>query len=87
MYNRQNEYVPYMQRIKRSLNDHRTHLTSQVTDRIYFVSCFKNVVNNIMMPSKEKSTKTLQRAGEEGVSPEVWEGSLILPYIHKLRPF
>ena len=73
MYNGQNEYVPYMQRIKRSLNDHRTHLTSQVTDRIY--------------TSKEKSTKTLQRAGEEGVSPEVWEGSLILPYIHKLRPF
>ena len=24
MYNGQNEYVPYMQRTKRSLNDHRT---------------------------------------------------------------
>ena len=36
--NGQNEYVPYMQRTKRSLNDSRTHLTSQVTDCISFVS-------------------------------------------------
>ena len=39
---RVNEYVPYMQRTKRSLNDHRTHLTSQVTDNIYFLSSVKN---------------------------------------------
>ena len=34
-----------------------------------------------MMPPKEKSTKTLQREREEGVSPGVGEGTLILPYI------
>ena len=72
MYNGQNEYVPYMQRIKRLLNDHRTHLTSQVTDRISFVSWVKNLVHNFMMPPDEKSTKGLQRAGEEDVSPGEW---------------
>ena len=40
-----------MQRTKRSLNDHKTHLTSQVTDS--------------MMPPKGKLAKKLQRAGEE----------------------
>ena len=38
MYNGQNKYVPYMQQTKRLLNDHRPHLTSQVTDSIPFVS-------------------------------------------------
>ena len=35
-----------------------------------------------MMSPKGKSTKTLQRAGEEGVSPGGWgEGIMILSYI------
>ena len=36
MHNGQNEYLPYMQRTKRSLNSHRTHLTGQVKDSVYF---------------------------------------------------
>ena len=40
-----------------------------------------------MMPPKEKSTKTLQRAGEEGVSLGVGGGTLILLYIRRLGPF
>ena len=64
MYNGQNEYVPYMQRTKRSLNDHRTHLTSQVTDSISFVSLVKHLVHNFMMPQKGKSTKKLQGKGK-----------------------
>ena len=44
-----------------------------------------------MMPPKEESTKTLQRAGEEDVSPGRrgggGEGTLILPYIGRLQPF
>ena len=39
-----------------------------------------------MMPPKEKSTKTLQRAGKEGVSPGLG-GTLTLPYIRRLGPF
>ena len=39
------------------------------------------------MQPKGKSTKTLQRAGEEGVSPGVGEGTLILPYKRRFGPF
>ena len=70
--NGQNEYVPYMQRAKRSLNDHRTHLTSQVTDNISFLSWVKTLVHNFMMPPKENSTKTLQRTWKKGVRPGGW---------------
>ena len=45
------------------------------------------MVHNFKMQPKGKSTKTLQRAGEEGVSPGVGEGTLILPYIRRLGPF
>ena len=37
-----------------------------------FVSRVKNLVHNFIMPPKGKSTKTLQRAGEEDVSPGSW---------------
>ena len=40
-----------------------------------------------MMPPKEKSAKTLQRAREEGVRPSVGEGTLVLPYIRRLGAF
>ena len=42
-----------------------------------------------MVQPKGKSTKTLQRAGEEGVSPGGFggEGTLILSYICRLGPF
>ena len=46
------------------------------------------MVHNFMMPPKGKSSITLQRAGEEGVSPRCWgEGSLILSDIRRLGPF
>ena len=40
-----------------------------------------------MMPPKGKSSITLQRAGEEGVSPWGGEGTLILSDIRRLGPF
>ena len=46
------------------------------------------MVHNVKMPPKGKSSITLQRVGEEGVSP--WgfgEGTLILSDIRWLRPF
>ena len=46
------------------------------------------MVHNFMMPPKGKSSITLQRAGEEGVSLWCWgEGSLILSHIRRLGPF
>ena len=45
------------------------------------------MVHNFKMQPKGKSTKTLQRAGEEGVSPGVGEGTLILPYKRRFGPF
>ena len=45
------------------------------------------MVHNFKMQPKGKSTKTLQMSGEEGVSPGVGEGTLILPYIRRLGPF
>ena len=86
MYNGQNKYVPYMQQTKRSLNDHRPHLTSQVTDSIPFVSRVKNLVHIFMMRSKGKSTKTLLR-GRGRKHRGLVEGTLILPYIRRLGPF
>ena len=65
---------------RRSLNDHRTHLTSQVTDSIAFLSWVKNLVHNFMMPPKGKSAKTLQRAGEDSVSSGGW--GRVLLYLH-----
>ena len=72
MYNGQSEYIPYIQRTKRSFNVHRTHSISQVTDSITFLSLVKIMVHNFMMPPKGKSSITLQKAGEEGVSPWGW---------------
>ena len=74
--NGQYEYVPYLQRTKRSLNDHRTHLTSPLTDCISFVSWDKNLIHYFMMPPKGKSTKTLQVAGEEDVSADMGGGAI-----------
>ena len=46
------------------------------------------MVYNFMMAPKGKSSITLQRAGEEGVSPWGWgEGTLILSDIRRLGPF
>ena len=39
------------------------------------------MVHNFMMPPKGKSTKTLQRAWEEGVRPGGW--GRVLGYFHK----
>ena len=46
------------------------------------------MVHNFMMPPKGKSSITLQREGEEGVSPWRWgEGTLILSDIRRRGPF
>ena len=46
------------------------------------------MVYNFMMAPKGKSSITLQRAGEEGVSHWGWgEGTLILSDIRRLWPF
>ena len=53
---------------------------------ISFVSWVKNLVHNFMVQPKGKLTKTLQRAGEEGVSPGgLGEGTLMLSYICTCR--
>ena len=40
-----------------------------------------------MMPPTGKSTKLLQKAGEEGVGPGGWRDILILPYVRRLGPY
>ena len=62
MYNGQNKYTKDKTFIERSQNS--------LDQQYIFRQLIKNLAHNYMMPPKGKSTKRLQRAGEEGVSQE-----------------
>ena len=72
MYKGQTEYVPYKQGTKRSLNDHRTHLTSHVTDSLSFVSWVKTVSISAWC-----STKTAANGRGRGHKPKGLGGGYI----------
>ena len=80
MYNGRNEYVTYMQRTKRSLNDHRKHFASQMTDSVSFVSWVKNLAHNFMMPLRNVNNKKKNAAKGRGRGRKprgLGEGNLI----------